>query len=1018
MSAFLTAANICGMSSADIYAQERYVTNNMRLESLDRGISAFNTGSGMLVSWRFLGSDSDNAEFKLYRDNNLIYTSSADKATCYLDKNGTANSVYRVDTIDRGNTSSDTCTIKSDKDYFDISMDIPTSEDCTYSPNDCSVGDVDGDGTYELFVKWDPSNSQDNANKGYTDNVYIDCYRLTGEKLWRVDLGKNIRAGQHYTQFLVADFDGDGKAEMTCKTADGTIDGIGKIIGNADADHRNNEGRIYKGAEYYTLFDGLTGKALDTVNYKFPRNNNSGNEGWSTTWGKDNYGNRGDRFLGAVCYLDGIKPSAVSIRGYYQRTTAVAYNVVNDKLVEVWSFDSGDNENTAGYGDGNHNCMPADVDNDGKQELVLGGCCIDDNGTILWDTNNGHGDAMHLGDFDPDRNGLELFVCHEEEPHGISLIAAETGKTIWRKNGDKDTGRAIADNIYNGNRGAEFSGSRPANAVLDVNGTVIDNMPAPANNFLIYWDGDLEREILDGVDISKMTSATKISTIFSAEGCSANNDTKNVPCLSADIFGDWREELFVRTADNRAIRVFSTPYETDVRLTTLMHDTQYRNQVAGQNIGYNQPPHLSIYLESDIQDIPENESAIKNGGIYRIQNKATGQYLTVDGNIGANSKNVLLGTGTKWKLEETSDGYYNLIAQGLKSNDTNVYALDVSGKKTADGTNIEIYTKKDNGENQIFTLLQNPDGSYKILTKITKDKSCVAIVDNDAKQYALVNENAENSDWIFIADTVDITVRKTWETVNSTAIPKPITIVLNQVNKNTLAVITKSFRTGTIESYTGNVGTLVFTDLPKTNNDCTVEYVYTIEELMNDEIGNQYVSSIVKSEDKDTIEITNKLKKGFISIKKEWINPDNVDLSNASVSVNILLNGKVYKTVTLSSPDWTTAEVVELPIYDGNGNPCMYSFNETVSGLDASYTQKLCQWQDETGNRSNVANGITISETEKTVIITNEVENDNIFLPDTGGLGTEIFTIIGFSLMMISFFFIAIKKKRCYEKTL
>ena len=214
------------------------------------------------------------------------------------------------------------------------------------------------------------------------------------------------------------------------------------------------------------------------------------------------------------------------------------------------------------------------------------------------------------------------------------------------------------------------------------------------------------------------------------------------------------------------------------------------------------------------------------------------------------------------------------------------------------------------------------------------------------------------------------------------------------------------------------MGTLVFTDLPKTNNDCTVEYVYTIEELMNDEIGNQYVSSIVKSEDKDTIEITNKLKKGFISIKKEWINPDNVDLSNASVSVNILLNGKVYKTVTLSSPDWTTAEVVELPIYDGNGNPCMYSFNETVSGLDASYTQKLCQWQDETGNRSNVANGITISETEKTVIITNEVENDNIFLPDTGGLGTEIFTIIGFSLMMISFFFIAVNKKRCCEKNL
>ena len=281
---------------------------NCQMEYLDRGISAINTGSGMLVSWRFLANDSDSAVFQLYRNNTLIYTSNARESTCYLDGSGKSTDQYRVDTVENGKVvSTSNCTMISNQNYFQINLDPPTGSGCTYSPNDCSVGDVDGDGMYEIFMKWDPSNSKDNSQKGKTGNVFIDCYRLDGTRLWRIDLGKNIRAGAHYTQFFVADFDCDGKAEMTCKTADGTVDGKGKVIGDASKDYRNSNGYVLSGPEYYTLFDGSTGAALDTVNYEPSR-------GTVSKWG-DSYGNRVDRFWGTVAYLDGSKPSVVTGRG-------------------------------------------------------------------------------------------------------------------------------------------------------------------------------------------------------------------------------------------------------------------------------------------------------------------------------------------------------------------------------------------------------------------------------------------------------------------------------------------------------------------------------------------------------------------------------------------------------------------------------------------------------------------------------------------------------------------------------
>ncbi len=686
-------------------------------EYLDRGINAINTGSGMMVSWRFNANDADNSVFKLYRDNNLIYTSDGNKATSYLDKGGSAGSKYRVDTVVGGKVvSSDDCKLISGKSYFDIPMDIPKAgSDYSYEVNDCSVGDVDGDGTYEIFVKWNPTNAKDNSQSGYTGNVYIDCYRITGEKLWRIDLGKNIRAGAHYTQYLVADFDLDGKAEMTCKTADGTVDGKGKVIGDKSKDYRNGGGYILDGPEYYTLFDGATGAALDTVNYEYPRGEVS-----KQTWG-DNYGNRCDRFLGAVMYCDGVRPSAVSVRGYYTRMTAVAYDVVDKKLVKRWGFDTGYNWSAPGYSDGNHNCMPADVDGDGRQELVLGATCIDDNGKVLWCNEMGHGDAMHLSDFVPDRPGQELWVCHEHQPWGVSLIDAATGDKIFHYDHSKDTGRCCAGNIWSGNKTAEFWGAQSGN-VYDAKGGTISGLNRPSMNFMIYWDGDLEREILGGLDITDCKADKSLQGIFYADGCATCNGSKSTPSLSADIFGDWREELLLRTTDNKNLRVFCTPVATDTRLTTLMHDIQYRTQVASEQNCYNQPPHPSFFLGTGF-NLPERPNVIINGS---GTGGGTSDYTNYDSQL-IYKADTAIGTGTDMRLCGTD------MISGLSYTITNKNSgkvLDIAERKTDAGTNIQQWADN-GGSNQEWRIIAEADGYCRIMS-MADESMCIAVESSSA----------------------------------------------------------------------------------------------------------------------------------------------------------------------------------------------------------------------------------------------------------------------------------------------
>lgn len=467
----------------------------------------------------------------------------------------------------------------------------------TYEANDASVGDLDGDGRLDFVLKWQPTNAKDNSQSGYTGDTILDGITLDGTRLWRIDLGRNIRSGAHYTQFQVYDYDGDGKAEVAMKTADGTVDGAGTVIGNSAADYRNSSGYVLSGPEYLTMFNGSTGKAMGTVDYVPAR-------GTVSSWG-DSYGNRVDRFLAGTAYLDGSRPSLIMARGYYTRTVIAAWDWRNGAFTRRWTFDTNSSTNTGkGYdAQGNHQLAIADVDGDGKDEIVYGSMAVDDNGSGLWTTKNGHGDALHVGDLDPSRPGLEEFKVDEDASKPSSWMAdAKTGAVIWSTPANGDNGRGVSGDIWAGSAGAE-SWSAAESGVRNPKGTVVASRKPSSTNFLSWWDGDPVRELLDATHIDKY-GTTADTRLLTASGVHSNNSTKATPSLSGDILGDWREEAVWPTTDNTALRIYSTPYETTTRITTLLHDTQYRTALAWQNTAYNQPPHPSFYIGDRMTTAP------------------------------------------------------------------------------------------------------------------------------------------------------------------------------------------------------------------------------------------------------------------------------------------------------------------------------------------------------------------------------------------------------------------------------
>ncbi|MBT0995142.1 cellulose binding domain-containing protein [Cellulomonas sp. DKR-3] len=555
-------------------------------ERLDRGVISVRSGSGNLVQWRLLGTDPAGVGFHVYRDGTRITSSPLTTATSYLDNGASASARYTVRAVVNGTEqAASAASLTFANGYLDVPISKPGA---AYTANDASVGDLDGDGDLDIVLKWDPTNAKDNSQSGVTGNVYLDGYRLDGTRLWRIDLGRNIRAGAHYTQFQVYDFDGDGGAEVAVKTADGTRSGTGQVIGDANADHRNSSGYVLAGPEYFTVFEGRDGSVGATTSYVPPR-------GTVSSWG-DSYGNRVDRFLAGTAYLDGVRPSIIMARGYYTRAVVVAWDYRNGTLTRRWTFDSNSSTsgNSAVAGQGNHSLAIADVDADGRQEIVYGAAAIDDDGRVLWNTRTGHGDAGHLGDLIPSRPGLEYYKVTESANQPDSWMAdARTGQILWRTAAKGDNGRGVSDDVWAGSPGAE-SWSSSDSQLLNTSGVGVGRKPS-STNFLAWWDGDPVRELLDGTRIDKYGTGGD-ARLLTASGVHSNNGTKSTPSLSGDLLGDWREEVVWPTSDDSALRIYATPIPTSLRLTTLLHDQTYRVAIAWQNTAYNQPPHTGFFL--------------------------------------------------------------------------------------------------------------------------------------------------------------------------------------------------------------------------------------------------------------------------------------------------------------------------------------------------------------------------------------------------------------------------------------
>lgn len=582
-------------------------------EKLNRGLIAIPKENDAYLSWRLLESDPATVAFDVFRQ----YPS--EKIKKLTKKPITESTQFTDTTVDRSknplysirltNTEKALATATLlDTTYIRIPLQTPEG----YEPNDASVGDLDGDGEYEIILH-QKGRSKDNSQSGFTDEPILEAYEMDGTLLWRINLGKNIREGAHYTQFIVYDLDGDGKAEIACKTADGTIDGKGKIIGDAAADWRNEAGYILSGPEYLTVFDGETGEALATTNYNPPRHPDTltpTTNQLKTLWG-DGYGNRLDRFLAGVAYLDGKTPSLIMSRGYYTRIVIAAWDFKDNMLSKRWTFDTDQPENKNYRGEGNHSLSIADVDHDGKDEIIFGAAVIDDDGSGLYATGMGHGDALHVSDLDPELEGLEVFDIQERfDDAGAHFRNAETGEILWKKPSIKagsdgeGPGRGNAFDIDPRYWGAEcWVAGAGIQGLFNAKGEKIADKQPRSVNFGIWWDGDKLRELLDRNKIYKWNWETEaLETLFVATETTSNNGTKSTPALSADILGDWREEVILREVNNKALRIYSTTIPTSYRFTTLMQNRQYRLSIAWQNVGYNQPPHLSYFLGADKPD--------------------------------------------------------------------------------------------------------------------------------------------------------------------------------------------------------------------------------------------------------------------------------------------------------------------------------------------------------------------------------------------------------------------------------
>lgn len=608
-----------------------------RGEKLSRGFVGIPTEKGFYMSWRILLDDKEDMAFDVYRSTNgakaiKINNKPITLTSDFLDTEAdlTADNTW---SLRSGGKELATWSRKGNEPqvpYLTIPLQVPeartvfgSDEVYTYKANDSTVADLDGDGEYELVMKWEVSNPKLPPASGYAGNTLIDAYEFDGTRMWRIDLGHNIRSGPPTTQFLVFDYDGDGKAELCCKTADGTIDGQGNVIGDPTIDNRITDkddptyGKVILGLEYVTVFDGTTGKALDTEEYIPTRYPLDSWGGWGGNGLTDNLGERSDRFSAGVAVLDGKNPSPFFVRGWYGRIVVAAWTFTDGDLKPLWTFDSSERR-WAGYsGNGNHSVTVGDFDNDGKDEICVGAMTIDHDGNGLYTTKLRHGDALHAGDLVPSRKGMEIFGVHENEEStiqfgtpGMAAFDAKTGEILWSAAPGEDMGRGVAADIDPRFEGAECWSTVSADRSqygglrsVKTGEVIARNIPS-STNFIIYWDADPYSELLNATSVSKWNWETETTDVLlAAEGVIANNGSKSNPCVSGDIFGDWREEIIWTTPDFKELRIYMTDIPAENRMPTLMSDRMYRLAIAWQNVAYNQPPHQSFDMVGRFEEI-------------------------------------------------------------------------------------------------------------------------------------------------------------------------------------------------------------------------------------------------------------------------------------------------------------------------------------------------------------------------------------------------------------------------------